>query len=86
MRFFQRDLIFTKQKETIAKPLLKEILNALDFLSYLGLDYLTLDRTGGTLIRRRSPQNTPCNPTRTRLTGVLYVLDEPSVGLHSKRH
>ncbi len=81
---FFKQLNFSKQKETIAKPLLKEINERLGFLSYLGLDYLTLERTGGTLSGGEAHRIRLATQLGTRLTGVLYVLDEPSVGLHSR--
>ncbi len=81
---FFKGLNFSKQKETIAKPLLKEIIERLGFLSYLGLDYLTLDRPGGTLSGGEAHRIRLATQLGTRLTGVLYVLDEPSVGLHSR--
>ena len=81
---FFKNLNFSKQKETIAKPLLKEITERLGFLSYLGLGYLTLNRTGGTLSGGEAHRIRLATQLGTRLTGVLYVLDEPSVGLHSK--
>jgi len=83
VRFF-KELDFNGKKANIANPLLKEINERLGFLSYLGLGYLTLDRGGGTLSGGEAHRIRLATQLGTRLTGVLYVLDEPSVGLHSR--
>ncbi len=81
---FFSSLTFTKSKADIAAPLLKEIRERLYFLSYLGLGYLTLDRVGSTLSGGEAHRIRLATQLGTRLTGVLYVLDEPSVGLHAR--
>jgi len=71
-------------QETIARPLLKEILERLGFLESVGLGYLTLDRTASTLSGGESQRIRLATQIGSRLSGVLYVLDEPSIGLHSR--
>lgn len=68
----------------IAKPVIKEILTRLEFLNNVGLDYLTLNRRANTLSGGESQRIRLASQIGTGLTGVLYVLDEPSIGLHSK--
>lgn len=80
-RFFS-GLSFTGKFKSIAAPLLKEIVGRLEHLNALGLGYLTLDRIGGTLSGGEAHRIRLATQLGTRLSGVLYVLDEPSVGLH----
>ena len=68
--------------EIIAKPILKEISTRLDFLLNVGLEYLTLDRSAKTLSGGESQRIRLATQIGTQLAGVLYVLDEPSIGLH----
>ncbi|MCC7289671.1 excinuclease ABC subunit UvrA [bacterium] len=68
----------------IAKPVLKEIVSRLRFLHNVGLTYLTLSRRAGTLSGGESQRIRLASQIGTGLTGVLYVLDEPSIGLHPK--
>jgi len=68
--------------EIIAKPILKEITSRLDFLLNVGLDYLTLSRSARTLSGGESQRIRLATQIGTQLAGVLYVLDEPSIGLH----
>ena len=72
-----------KQKE-IAKQILKEILERLKFLNDVGLEYLTLSRNSGTLSGGESQRIRLASQIGSGLTGVLYVLDEPSIGLHQR--
>jgi len=72
-----------KEKE-IAKPLLKEIANRLSFLVAVGVDYLTLNRTASTLSVGEAQRIRLASQIGTGLTGVMYVLDEPTVGLHQR--
>ncbi len=72
-----------KQKE-IAARILKEINERLGFLNNVGLDYLTLDRASGTLSGGESQRIRLASQIGSGLTGVLYVLDEPSIGLHQR--
>ena len=77
------DSLSIKGKEAIiAKPILKEIRERLHFLLNVGLDYLTLDRSARTLSGGESQRIRLATQIGTQLAGVLYVLDEPSIGLH----
>ncbi len=73
----------TQQKE-IARPILREINERLNFLKNVGLDYLTLSRPSGTLSGGESQRIRLASQIGSGLTGVLYVLDEPSIGLHQR--
>lgn len=83
MNFFQ-ELKLSKKEEQIARLLLKEINNRLEFLINVGLDYLTLSRTAGTLSGGEAQRIRLATQIGSALTGVLYVLDEPSIGLHQR--
>ena len=74
----------TKQKNEIAKAILKEIRERLGFLGNVGLNYLTLSRNAGTRSGGESPRIRLASQIGSGLTGVLYVLDEPSIGLHQR--
>ena len=78
------DIKLTKKEEEIAGLLISEIKNRLNFLHNVGLDYLTLSRSAGTLSGGESQRIRLATQIGSRLTGVLYVLDEPSIGLHQK--
>lgn len=84
LRDFLENLILSKEQEKIAELLLKEILNRLNFLLNVGLEYLTLDRVAGTLSGGEASRIRLATQIGSRLTGVLYVLDEPSIGLHQR--
>jgi excinuclease ABC subunit A len=73
-----------KQKNEIARAILKEISERLGFLNNVGLDYLTLSRNAGTLSGGESQRIRLASQIGSGLTGVLYVLDEPSIGLHQR--
>ncbi len=73
-----------KQKQQIAEKILKEINDRLTFLMNVGLDYLTLSRGSATLSGGESQRIRLASQIGSGLTGVLYVLDEPSIGLHQK--
>ena len=73
-----------QRDQKIAKHILKEINERLDFLLNVGLDYLTLSRESGTLSGGESQRIRLASQIGSGLTGVLYVLDEPSIGLHQK--
>ncbi len=75
---------FTKQQTEIATRILKEIRDRLKFLNDVGLTYLTLSRASGTLSGGESQRIRLASQIGSGLTGVLYVLDEPSIGLHQK--
>ena len=74
----------TAQQREIARAILKEINERLGFLHNVGLDYLHLDRTSGTLSGGESQRIRLASQIGSGLSGVLYVLDEPSIGLHQK--
>ncbi|MDN5311564.1 MAG: excinuclease subunit [Thermoanaerobacteraceae bacterium] len=83
MNFFE-NLPLTRREEMIAHQVLKEIKNRLQFLVDVGLDYLTLDRASGTLSGGESQRIRLATQIGSRLVGVLYILDEPSIGLHQR--
>lgn len=74
----------SKQKNEIAAAILKEIKERLGFLNNVGLEYLTLSRNAGTLSGGESQRIRLASQIGSGLTGVLYVLDEPSIGLHQR--
>ena len=78
------NLKLSKEKQEIANLVLKEISDRLHFLSNVGLEYLTLDRTAGTLSGGEAQRIRLATQIGSHLTGVLYVLDEPSIGLHQR--
>jgi excinuclease ABC subunit A len=82
-KFFQ-GLELTKDEAKIARDILKEIQARLGFMLDVGLDYLTLDRESGTLSGGEAQRIRLATQIGSRLTGVLYVLDEPSIGLHQR--
>jgi excinuclease ABC subunit A len=77
-------LDFTPKERTIARRILKEIRDRLSFLVNVGLDYLTLDREASTLSGGEGQRIRLATQIGSRLVGVLYVLDEPSIGLHQR--
>ncbi|MFC3041308.1 excinuclease ABC subunit UvrA [Virgibacillus xinjiangensis] len=77
-------LQLTDKEEQIAKLILKEINNRLEFLNNVGLDYLTLSRAAGTLSGGEAQRIRLATQIGSALAGVLYVLDEPSIGLHQR--
>ncbi|MBF0283090.1 MAG: excinuclease ABC subunit UvrA [Magnetococcales bacterium] len=81
---FFRELPLTPKEETIAQRILKEIRDRIDFLMAVGLDYLTLDRAAATLSGGEGQRIRLANQIGSGLTGVLYILDEPSIGLHQR--
>ena len=82
--FLALDAQLTSQQSQIAKAILKEINERLGFLDNVGLDYLNLDRTSGTLSGGESQRIRLASQIGSGLSGVLYVLDEPSIGLHQR--
>ncbi len=74
----------TARQQMIAKPILKEIRERLNFMINVGLDYLTLDRMAGTLSGGEAQRIRLATQIGSQLMGVLYVLDEPSIGLHQR--
>ncbi|MDO8633423.1 MAG: excinuclease ABC subunit UvrA, partial [Candidatus Wildermuthbacteria bacterium] len=81
--FFQK-LTLSASHEKIAHPIIKEVLNRLQFLIDVGLEYLTLSRKAGTLSGGEEQRIRLATQIGSKLTGVLYILDEPSVGLHAR--
>ncbi|MGD9383563.1 MAG: excinuclease ABC subunit UvrA [Desulfobacterales bacterium] len=81
---FFKKLTLTGKKEIIAKRILKEIRERLGFLENVGLSYLTLDRSASTLSGGEGQRIRLATQIGSKLTGVLYVLDEPSIGLHQR--
>lgn len=77
-------LKLTEREETVAKMIMKEINDRLGFLINVGLDYLTLDRTAGSLSGGEAQRIRLATQIGSFLVGVLYILDEPSIGLHQR--
>jgi excinuclease ABC subunit A len=84
IRSFFLDLRMDGKKEVIARRILKEIVQRLGFLENVGLGYLTLDRSAQSLSGGESQRIRLATQIGSKLTGVLYVLDEPSIGLHRR--
>ena len=83
LQFFA-ELQLNQRQQIIAKQVLKEIKARLQFLNDVGLDYLTLDRSAGTLSGGEAQRIRLATQIGSGLTGVLYILDEPSIGLHQR--
>ena len=81
---FFANLKLTERQQFIARQVLKEIMARLQFLNDVGLDYLTLDRSAGTLSGGEAQRIRLATQIGSGLTGVLYILDEPSIGLHQR--
>lgn len=84
LRDFLKKLKLSNEQENISRLLLTEIDNRLTFLVNVGLDYLTLNRKAGTLSGGESQRIRLATQIGSKLSGVLYVLDEPSIGLHQR--
>lgn len=84
LALFLKNLKLTKEQENISGLLLKEIDNRLSFLQNVGLEYLSLNRKAGTLSGGESQRIRLATQIGSKLSGVLYVLDEPSIGLHQR--
>ncbi|MBT7850564.1 MAG: excinuclease ABC subunit UvrA [Formosa sp.] len=84
LRTFFKSLQLDAKEQEIAKRLLKEINNRLEFLSNVGLDYLTLNRKSNSLSGGESQRINLATSLGSSLVGSMYILDEPSIGLHSK--
>jgi excinuclease ABC subunit A len=83
---FVRHLELTPRSQKIAQGILREIEERLMFMVEVGLDYLTLDRTASTLAGGESQRIRLATQIGSSLVGVLYILDEPSIGLHPRDH
>ena len=84
LRDFLSNLKLNKEQTKISELIIKEILSRLTFLVNVGLEYLTLNRSAGTLSGGEAGRIRLATQIGSRLTGVLYVLDEPSIGLHQR--
>jgi len=84
LRKFFSAIELTEKEKIIGKPIFKEINRRLDFLLNVGLDYITLDRESSTLAGGESQRIHLATQIGSGLTGVLYVLDEPTIGLHQR--
>lgn len=83
VQFFE-GVSLSEQGTTIARPILKEVEDRLTFLKNVGLDYLTLSRAAGTLSGGEAQRIRLATQIGSNLSGVLYILDEPSIGLHQR--
>ena len=81
---FFNSVKLSDQEEMIAKPILKEVRDRLTFLINVGLDYLTLSRSAGTLSGGEAQRIRLATQIGSNLSGVMYILDEPSIGLHQR--
>lgn len=81
---FIKDLKLSEQETMIARPITKEIQDRLSFLQNVGLDYLTLSRASGSLSGGEAQRIRLATQIGSNLSGVLYILDEPSIGLHQR--
>ncbi|WP_028308032.1 excinuclease ABC subunit UvrA [Desulfitibacter alkalitolerans] len=81
---FLKSVDFTERERIIAQQVIKEIQERLSFMVNVGLDYLTLDRAAGTLSGGEAQRIRLATQIGSSLVGVLYILDEPSIGLHQK--
>jgi excinuclease ABC subunit A len=81
---FFKNIKLSKRQEMIARQILKEIIERLGFLANVGLDYLTLSRGSSTLSGGEAQRIRLATQIGSRLVGVLYILDEPSIGLHQR--
>lgn len=84
LKNFFENLNLTEREKIIASPILKEILQRVNFLIEVGVDYLTLDRSADTLSGGESQRVRLATQIGSGLVGVIYVLDEPSIGLHPR--
>ena len=75
---------FTRDEHLIARPIMAEILTRLSFLDRLGLSYLSLSRSGDTLSGGEAQRIRLAAQLGSNLTGVCYILDEPTIGLHAR--
>lgn len=81
---FFKSVKLTEAENMIAKPILKEVIDRLTFLVNVGLDYLTLSRSAGTLSGGEAQRIRLATQIGSNLSGVMYILDEPSIGLHQR--
>lgn len=81
---FFKSVKLSEAESMIAKPILKEVIDRLTFLVNVGLDYLTLSRSAGTLSGGEAQRIRLATQIGSNLSGVMYILDEPSIGLHQR--
>lgn len=81
---FFRNLSFSTEEKIITKSILKNIVDRLEFLSGVGLDYMTISRRAGTISGGESQRIRLATQIGTKLEGIIYILDEPSIGLHAR--
>ncbi|MFC6176576.1 excinuclease ABC subunit UvrA [Companilactobacillus huachuanensis] len=81
---FFKDVVLGEQNTVIAKPILKEVKDRLSFLINVGLEYLSLSRSAGTLSGGEAQRIRLATQIGSNLSGVMYILDEPSIGLHQR--
>ena len=81
---FVEELKLSEQEQMVARPIVKEVDDRLSFLKNVGLDYLTLSRASGTLSGGEAQRIRLATQIGSNLSGVLYILDEPSIGLHQR--
>ncbi|UQS83325.1 excinuclease ABC subunit UvrA [Bombilactobacillus thymidiniphilus] len=81
---FFENIQLSQQNQVIAQPILKEVIDRLTFLKNVGLDYLNLSRAAGTLSGGEAQRIRLATQIGSNLSGVLYILDEPSIGLHQR--
>ena len=79
-----KGFVFDKSQIKITRPIVREIINRLGFLKKVGLDYITLARNAGTLSGGEAQRIRLATQLGSHLSGVLYILDEPSIGLHAR--
>lgn len=84
LKTFLMNLELSEEKQAIAKNILREVISRLSFLENVGLEYLNLARSAGTLSGGEAQRIRLATQVGSMLTGVLYVLDEPSIGLHQR--
>ena len=84
LKFFKNEIKLNETEKTIVKDVLKEILDRLSFLENVGLDYISLNRRSDTLSVGEAERIRIATQLGSSLVGVLYVLDEPSIGLHQR--
>ncbi|WP_225049134.1 excinuclease ABC subunit UvrA [Lacticaseibacillus kribbianus] len=81
---FYQGITLTENEKVIAQPIVKEVADRLTFLKNVGLDYLTLSRAAGTLSGGEAQRIRLATQIGSNLSGVMYILDEPSIGLHQR--
>ncbi len=84
MERIHREDVLSKTEQQIAHSILKEIISRLTFLSSVGLNYISLDREAGTLAGGEAQRIRLASQIGTGLTGIMYILDEPTIGLHQR--